>query len=106
MDVLIPLHDILIQLATVFFSTFLAIYTFRLARFFKQGLFYTSYRLLWPAFTSYAMGSFFDAIADLGLGPVWFHVIHAVGYGVFFILITLSVYKFYKAWLQMGMKEV
>ncbi len=116
---IIEYHDLLIELAAVFFSTFLAVFTFRLARFFKHGIFYSSYRLLWPAFSFYSIGSFFDFAAYLSLDPTWFqiitylnldimwlHITHALGHALFFVFITLSVYRFYRAWLEMGMKEV
>jgi len=99
-------YDGYIQIASVFFSTFLAVYTYRLVKFFKQGIFYRSYRFLWPAFTFYAIGSFFDVFPELNLGPQWFHAIHATTYAVFFILMTLSIYTFYRTWSEMGMKEV
>lgn len=99
-------YDAYIQIASVFFSTFLAVYTYRLAKFFKQGIFYRSYRLLWPAFTSYSIGSFVDVFPELNLAPQWVHAIHAAAYAIFFILMTLSIYFFYRTWLEMGMKEV
>ncbi len=99
-------YDGYIQIASVFFSTFLAVYTYRLAKFFKQGIFYKSYKYMWPAFTSYAIGSFVDVFPELDLAPQWFHAIHAITYAIFFVLITLSVYTFYQTWKKMGMKEV
>jgi hypothetical protein len=98
--------DAYIQIASVFFSTFLAVYTYRLARFFKNGIFYRSYKLMWPAWVFYAVGSFVDVFPELDLAPSWFHIFHAVTYAIFFILISLSIYRFYNGWKEMGMKHV
>ncbi len=95
-----------IQIASVFFSTFLAVYTFRLARFFKNGIFYRSYKLMWQAWVFYAVGSFLDVFPEMDLGPQWLHAIHALTYAIFFILISLSIYRFYDGWKQIGMKHV
>lgn len=105
MDEFIP-ADGYIQIASVFFSTFLAVYTYRLARFFKDGIFYNAYKLVWPAFTIYAVGSFFDVFPEMKIGPQWFHGIHAISYAIFFILMTISTYRFYQNWKEMGMKKV
>lgn len=98
--------DAYIQIVSVFASTFLAVYTYRLANFFKEGIFYKSYRFLPPAFTFYAIGSFVDVFPELNLAPQWFHAFHAAAYAIFFILITQSIYVFYKTWKEMGMGEV
>jgi len=98
--------DAYIQIVSVFFSTFLAVYTYRLARFFKDGIFYNAYKLVWPAFTFYAIGSFIDVFPELKIGPQWFHGIHAITYAVFFVLMTFSTYRFYQSWKELGMKKV
>lgn len=95
-----------IQIASVFFSTFLAVYTYKLARFFRDGIFYRSYKLMWPAWVFYAFGSFVDVFPELNVGPQWIHTIHALSYGIFFILISLSIYRFYNGWKEIGLKQV
>jgi len=98
--------DAYIQILSVFFSTFLAIYTFRLAKFFGKGIFYRSYKLMWPAWVFYAIGSFVDVFPELDLAPDDIHIIHATAYFIFFSMISLSIYRFYQGWKEMGMKDV
>lgn len=95
-----------IQILSVFFSFFLAIYTYRLSRFFKNGIFYRSYQLMWPAWLIYALGSFIDIFPEFDLSPNWYHFFHAIAYLIFFILISFSIYRFYQGWKEMGMKDV
>ncbi len=95
-----------IQILSVIFSCFLALYTFRLSRFFKKGIFYKSYQLMWPSWLIYAFGSFVDIFPEFDIVPNWYHVFHAISYFLFFILISLSIYRFYQAWKEMGMKDV
>ncbi len=95
-----------VQILIVIFSSFLTIYTFKLSRFFKNGIFYRSYQLMWPAWLLYTFGSFIDVFAELEIVPTWVHFSHYIIYLFFFILISLSIYRFYQGWKEMGMKEV
>ena len=95
--------DLYIQFVSVFFTSAIAAYCFRLSKFFQKGVFYKSFHLLAPAFAVYAFGSLMDIFPDLGLAPHDFHAIHFLSYLVFFVLTVRSIYLFYQAWKTMGM---
>lgn len=61
---------------------------------------------MWPAWIFYTFGSFVDIFPEMDLAPQWFHQIHALTYFMFFILISLSIYRFYQGWKEIGMKDV
>ena len=95
--------DLYIQFVSIFFTSAVGVYCFRLSKFFQNGVFYKSFRLLAPAFVVYAFGSFVDILPHLGLVPDYFHAVHFLSYTVSFVLIVYSIYLFYQAWRTMGM---
>ncbi len=95
--------DLYVQFVSVFLTSAIALYCFRLSKFFKKGIFHKSFRLLGPAFAIYAFGSFIDILPDVGLVPDDFHLIHFLSYVIFFSLTARSIYLFYQAWKEMGM---
>ncbi len=86
------------------FALAIAWYCFRLASFFKGGIFHRPFRVFGPSFVLYSVGSFFDIFPELDVAPEWFHMIHLVFYAAFFAFVTYGFNIFYKVWRQMGME--
>jgi len=97
--------DTYTQALGLVFAVAIAIYTFRLSSFFKEGMLHKPFLLMVPAFVLYAIGAAVDLVALTG-GPEEFHFGHFLSYFGFFVLMTCSIYLLYRAWRKVGMGKV